>query len=690
MSELAAVWMALLVLICVLAVPAGAKGAAGAAYFVSPDGDDKNAGSEAEPFATLTRARRAIRELKERGLPRGGATVFLRGGVYRLDGTLTLTKADSGTKEAPIRYCACKGEDARITGGAAVPASAFGPVKDAKVRSRLAPSCVKHVLVADLKALGIEALEPWPDSTRNGAKCPELFFNDKPMQVARWPNEGWTTMGKVLDRGSVRSEGRDGKRGGKFTYTGDRPKRWRAAEGVWLTGYWCHDWSDQTIRIKSIDSGNRTITLAAPHGYGLGGKAKRRYYAVNLLEELDAPGEWYLDAKRGLLYFYPPSTIDKASIVLSMLDKPLIELKEASYVTIEGLTLEAVRGSAVAVSGGCGNRAARCLIRNTGGNAVVISGGTDNGVVGCEITQTGAGGIRIDGGDRKTLTPAGNFAEDNHVHHFSRLRRTYAPAVSLNGVGNRMAHNLIHDAPHMAVAFGGNENVMELNEIHDVCQETGDVGVFYTGRDWTVRGNVIRFNFIHHVSGPGVYGAQGIYLDDAASGSIVRGNVLYKVQRAFLIGGGRDNVIEGNLIIDCGESLMFDARGLGWMKAHVGEGGIMQQRLAAVPYQTPPWSTRYPRLVDILDDEPAAPKGNLVRHNILKDSPEMKIAEEVRQFGTIDDNLTVTGAVGFADAKAMDFRLKPGSVVFKKIPEFDKIPFEKVGRRGAKPRAGGR
>ena len=210
-------------------------------------------------------------------------------------------------------------------------------------------------------------------------------------------------------------------------------------------------------------------------------------------------------------------------------------------MVLRDLTSRRPAATALKSSGGEGNLVAGCTIRNMGGTAVVVDGGSENGVVGCDIYQTGAGGIRLAGGDRRTLTPAGNYAVNNHIHHFARLQRTYAPAIQLDGVGNRAAHNLIHDAPHMAIGFGGNENVMELNEIHDVCQETGDVGVFYTGRDWTVRGNVIRHNFIHHVNGPGLYGAQGIYLDDCASGTIVFGNVIYKTARAMLIGGGRDN-----------------------------------------------------------------------------------------------------------------------------------------------------
>ena len=177
-------------------------------------------------------------------------------------------------------------------------------------------------------------------------------------------------------------------------------------------------------------------------------------------------------------------------------------------MTLRGLTIENSRGDGMLVEESEHNLVAGCTIRNIGGTGVTVRGGRQNGVVSCDVYLVDSG-LYIDGGDRATLTPAGNYATNNHIHDFSRLSRTYAPAIRLTGVGNRADHNLIHDAPHMAVGFGGNENVMEFNEVHDVCRETGDVGVFYIGRDWTTRGNEVRYNFVHHVYGPGVYRRAG-------------------------------------------------------------------------------------------------------------------------------------------------------------------------------------
>ncbi|MCE5276910.1 MAG: right-handed parallel beta-helix repeat-containing protein [Planctomycetaceae bacterium] len=644
-------------------------------YHVSPRGSDENPGTADKPFASLQHARDAVR-LAKRQPGFAGATVRVNAGVYPISRGLELTDADSGTAQAPVRYCAGAGKPARLIGGIVVPAAAFKPAADGPDRARLHRTAARKILVADLAALGVKNLPVWPDKTRGGSGMPELFFDAQPMQVARWPNKGWVTIEKVISAGAKRAMFAgpvSGSGGGVFQYSDPRPAAWNASAGVWLSGYWCHDWADETLRIKSIDADKKTIALAAPHGYGIGGSGKRRYFAINLLEELDAPGESYLDAKGLRLYFHPPADLASGEVVLSLLTEPLIKLSGASHVTVEGLTLEACRNAAVMIEGGQGVRISGCQIRNTGRAGVVIASGTDHGVGGCQISNTGTVGISIAGGDRKTLTPAGNWAADNHIHHFSRLQRTYAPAVSLQGVGNRVSHSLIHDAPHCAVLFGGNENVIEFNEFHSVCQETGDVGVIYTGRDWTVRGNVIRHNYIHDVKGPGVYGAQGVYLDDCASGTIVRGNVFVKVQRALQIGGGRDNVIENNLVVDCPASLAFDNRGLGWMKHHVGKDGVMPKRLTDMPYKTPPWSTKYPPLLTLLGDEPGSPKGNVVRHNVIAAAGAMQLAGEVTRYGTVSDNLVLK--------TAPKLPLAPASEVFKKLPAFKPIPFDQIGPR---------
>jgi len=655
----------------------------GKVFHVATDGSDENPGTRAKPFATLERARDAIRALKRKGgLPEGGVTVELHGGTYERREPFVLARADSGTEAAPIVYRARRSEEVRLVGGKVV--TGWKPVTDKAILERLEPKARGKVLQADLKAFGVRDL-----GGVNSDRL-ELFFNDRPMTLARWPNEGFIKIVGLVEPGTVNVRGTKGSKTGKFMYKGDRPKRWVGEKDAWVHGYWFWDWSDQRHPVASIDTKKRILAVKPPyHGYGY--RVGQWFYALNLLSEIDQPGEWYLDREAGILYFWPPAPIEKGRPMVSVLET-LATMKDVSHVTIRGMTLEGVRGTAITITGGTKNQIAGCTLRNLGSWAVKVSGGTASGVVGCDICETGEGGIALGGGDRKTLTPANHYAENNHIHHYSRWNRMYKPAIHLSGVGLRAAHNLIHNAPHMAIGFGGNDHVIEFNEIHSVCYESNDAGAIYTGRNWTMRGTVIRHNYMHHVSGFRGRGCVGVYLDDMFCGTKIYGNVFYRVTRAAFIGGGRDCTVENNIFVDCRPALHIDARALGWAKYHT-QGWVSEAREKGthlgIAYKKPPYSTRYPKLVNILDDEPFAPKGNLVARNICVGGRWDGVHGRARPYVTFKDNLIdedphlvapLPEAVPRLARPAVpvkSFQLRDDSPAFKL--GFKPIPLEKIG-----------
>ena len=638
-----------------------------AQLFVALNGDDANPGTEAKPFATLERARDEVRRLKLKANgsePAEGITVELRGGVYELARPFELTEEDGGTEAAPIVYRSRPGESVRLVGGRVV--TGWKPVTDPAALARIDESAREHVRWVDLKALGIDDL----GEVAASGKRLELFFQDQRMTLARWPNDGFVQIVDVNGPTEVDVRGTKGRVEGIFTYEGDRPKRWTAEKDPWAHGYWFWDWSDQRQPIASIDPETHRITLKPPH-HGYGYRKGQWFYAFNLLSELDQPGEWQLDRETGVLYLWPPSPIDEGQAVVSVLPT-LVRMRNASYVTLRGLGLEACRDNAVEIHGGRGVRVAACLIRNGGRNAVVMTG-EDHGVVGCDISEMGAGGIVMRGGDRQTLKPAGLFAENNHIHHYGRWERMYQPGVQMSGVGNRVAHNLIDNAPHMAIQFGGNDHLIEFNEIHSVCYESNDAGAIYAGRNWSMRGTRIRHNYLHDIQGFENRGCVGVYLDDQFSGTEIFGNVFCEVTRAAMIGGGRDCVIENNIFVDCVPATHVDARGLGWAADGFDR---MEQSLKAMPYEQPPWSERYPKLTTILDDEPMAPKGNLIARNILVGGRWGDFEDRAKPMVTFQDNLLDQDPL-FVDAANHDFRLRDDSPALKL--GFQPIPIERIG-----------
>jgi hypothetical protein len=635
--------------------------------YVSPAGNDAADGrAPAQAFATLSRARDVLRELRKAGRLPEGAVINLAAGTYLLREPFELAAEDSGTEGAPVVYSATSRGEACLVGGTVV--SGFGPVSDPALRARIPEAARDQVLQADLSGLGISDFgSPEPD----GRGC-EVFVDGLPMTLARWPNEGFATVAGISSEQPVTIHGVPGSSVPAITYEGDRPERWRDESAAWLNGFWFWDWAEGAQPIQSIDPAAKVITLGGkPHHYGY--RKGQWFYAFNLLCELDQPGEWYLDRERKLLFLWPVAPLREGSVVLSVLPT-CIRARDASHVTLRGLTIEAVRGTAIEVSGGEAVRIEACTLRNAGYRAVVVEGGRRHAVVGCDICDTGNGAVTLNGGDRPTLTPAGHLLENSWIRRYGRLKRTFCTGVELGGVGQVARRNLIHDAPYIALWFRGNDHLVELNEIHSVCYEANDSGAIYAGRDWGMRGNIVRHNYIHDVAGFRGRGCNGIYLDDLFCGVEVVGNLIVRVPRAFLIGGGRDNVITDNIMVDCQDGMHIDDRGLGWAKDSVPTG--MTDSLKAMPYTSDLWRQRYPKLQGLLDDDPGCPKGNLVQRNLAVRCRFDRICAKAKEFGTIRDNLT-EGDPLFVDPARDDYRLKEGSPAL--ALGLKPLPTEQVG-----------
>lgn len=657
-------------------VAVGQDAVPGLELHVAPSGNDTNAGTAAHPFATLERARDEIRVVKSGiGLPTGGVVVTLHGGLYSLVKPFDLTAEDSGTVASPIVYRARNKDEVRITGGKSV--IGWKPVTDPTVLSRLDPAARDKVVWADLRAMGVHDYGTIGGGFgMRGGPGMELFFNDQPMTLSRYPNDGFIKITSAEGPTEKVIGNRKGRVEGIIGYEDDRPSRWSNEKEGWVLGYWFHDWAEQRQRIESIEKTTKRLTLATPHHH-YGYRAGQWFYGFNLLCEIDRPGEWYLDRAAGSIYFWPPSPIENGRTAVSVLDN-LVNMNNAKHVTLQRLTLEVVRGNAVTMTGADNDRLIGCTLRNIGSWAVRITG-MKSGVVGCDITATGDGGISLNGGDRVKLIPAGLYAENNYIHNWSRWNRMNRHGIALNGVGNRAAHNLLHDSPHSAIHFSGNDHVIEYNEIHSVCTESNDAGAIYAGRNWTMRGTVIRYNHLHHIRGFQDKGCIGIYLDDMYSGTAIHSNLFHDVTRAAYIGGGRDNSIENNIFVDCKPAVHVDSRGLGWAYywpadwvKEIKEKGT----LSGVRYNKPPYSTRYPQLANLLEQEPAAPVGSLIARNVYWGGRWDEVDKKSLPHVKFQSNLLDTDPL-FIDETKGNYQLREASPAFKL--GFQRIPIEKIG-----------
>ena len=657
-------------------------------------------GTKDEPFRTLIQARNAIRQLKTTdGLPDGGITVLLHKGAHRLLEPLDLTEADSGAGTAPVIYKAVPEEDVWLSGGVPVRLERFRTPADAARLQRLPEAARQHVRVFDLANLGAElSIAPWPDAWMQfGSQKPtmlpsvcEVYCGAQRLPMARWPNQGYATFGEIVSGGPGDTEGPH-----VVTYKEENPSRWSLEDGVWLYGYWYRAYRAEMIRVRMIDTAKKTIELAGENTLRwLEDKGAKRYRAMHVLEELDSPGEWYLDSRRRQLYLWPPREAGAGTeVVVAVNAEALVRGREVSHVEFHGLGLEHCRGAGIDVQGGEAVRFVACEVRNVGTTGMILREGQRYEVRGCDIHHIGGTAISLKSGDRATLTSGESVIENCHIHHTGRiLRPSRAIGIGKRGVGTRVAHNLIHDTGYIALGFSySNDNLIEFNRFFRTNVETSEGGVLYCGRDWTSRGTVVRYNFVHHVEDSmegGGSSTRFMHLDDSAPGVELYGNICYRIGGGISVCGGADNHIHDNLFVECNWGVDIGPRGKD-MFASDGKGGYLppekrstlEYRLRAYKYSQPPYSTRYPKLVEIFTKEPiAAPWFNVITRNVMVDCARGIRRSSMRpEWSIIEDNWEGADP-GFVNPNraALDFRLRPDAPVIRDIG-FKPIPIEKIG-----------
>ncbi len=688
-----------------------AQGIPPATLYVAPGGDDMGEGAMDAPLATPAGAKTEVFKLIAAGLT-GDVLVFFREGEYFFDDELVFGAEDSGTADYHITYMAYPGESVTFHGGVEIDAAWFAPVEDQNILDRLPSETRDQVLVADLDAHGMDVYPALnrhgftfyegPFDDRNPPAGMELFFDGRPMQLGRWPNEGFSKVAGVPD----------GEEGMRFQYSGDRPERWTEATDVWFYGYWSAFWADCYFPAEDIDTATKTVTIRpispaeteiwgwdedkANGSYGIA--RKRPYYALNLLEEIDMPGEYYIDRDAGKLYFYPPADIASGRIFLSMTEK-LMVLRDASHITFQNIAFAYARGDMVSVFGGEDVQFRQCAFYGGGSHALAVEGWS-NVIEGNHFRDIGDSVIGVEGGDRDNLIPGENSVANNHIHDYARTSRMGTMAAWIEGVGNDVSHNLIHDAAHMAMRYWGNDHLISYNEIYNVCAQADDAGAIYTGRDYTTRGTLIKHNFIHDIQSslnPVLYGdllkedVHGIYFDDAASATTAEGNILYNIQGVdIMIGGGRDNLALHN-ILGQGRAAFFIDRRMMDMTMQDSYRERLIGKMEDKNYTEPPWSDHYPLLAAMFDgDTPFEPENNRLWGNLAHDHNfwlqcghwGSSISEWLLgvpcSFPDQQDNIERCPDPRYIDEAGRYMQLTPDSPAYT-IPGFETIPFGEIG-----------
>ncbi|MCX7817634.1 MAG: hypothetical protein N2652_00205 [Kiritimatiellae bacterium] len=533
--------------------------------FVAPHGDDANPGTRERPLATPNGARDALRRLRTAGgLPPGGAILWFAPGRYAIRTSVLLDARDSGTPNAPIVWRAADPDrPPEFDGGVRLRPA---PLSDS-YRALVDPDIADRLIEFDLAAHGLTNPPPLVlggfASGRGFRTIPtlELFADGGALPRAAWPDDGWVPLVSVHGTNPVLAHGRTtgAVKEGILGYDGDRPARWTNEPALLLHGYWHHRWADSYEHVRAIETAARRIHLEPPwHTYGF--RKGGFWRAVNAISEINQPGEWAVLPNAHRIIAMPPAK-GATEWVVSACAEPMLRAENLAHVAFLGLVWQYGAHDALRFRAGTNVYIAGCVIRHFAGDAIVFDGGRSNTVRSCDVYSMGRGGIFASGGDRRTLTPGGHLVENCHIHDLSRIHPTYTPAVSLAGVGHRIAHCLVHHVRSSAFRVAGNDHLVEMNEIAHVVTESDDQGGADMWGNPTFRGVRFRHNFWHHIgrrAGETVtadVGRAGIRLDDAICGVVIRGNIFlrcgaggHNIFGSVQIHGGKENEVDGNVI----------------------------------------------------------------------------------------------------------------------------------------------
>lgn len=575
-------------------------------FYINQKGNDSWSGTLKDanekktdgPFKTIERAKKAIRTLKQTNTFKDNVTVNIAAGRYYLSAPLNFNLIDSGLPDKEILW---QGEP-----GAQVTISAGIPLTCKK----------RNTLIWDCPVDTQPVSTAYFNTGRIKGNAPkfELFVNDQKLQLARWPDNDWAHIKVPVDQFT------------QFSVMEALPTLIGNIKDAQVHIFPNNDWADQYTGIDFVNQSTNTIKLSAPVYYALA--SGRRFYVQNLPSFLNAPGEWLYDEAVKKISFIPPKEMKPTVAMLSSLPNILIA-DSVSYLTFKNISFQHSTGTAITVIGSNNIVMDHLEVNSVGGKGVEIKNGQNVQLTNSKIHHTGGMGVDVLGGDRATLKASGHVIHNNYIHHMGTVLLTYNAGINVAGVGTKIMHNLLEQGAHSAITIGGNEHLIEKNEIHHFCLQASDCGAIYTGRDWSSRGSVIRNNYIHDIIGYGMKSvdvaknqvvyetpnrAVGAYLDDGMSGIEISGNIFENAGWAIQVGGGRDNKIINNYfkINDNVNSLAIVVED----RSLANPWDQVQKNLEASPYKTALWQQRYPELVAPMNNK-TWPEGNRIEGNIF-------------------------------------------------------------------------
>lgn len=556
----------------------------GQKIFVSTVGDDSGDGSEEEPLRTLEKAIDVANEMREDSDKL--IEILLREGTYSVTNTIKII--NSQKDDSLLKISAYQDEKVTINAGVDIPLSAMSIADSDFTNAIIDKPNAGSVLQYNLKDAQIEdfgeiSLRGHLISDEKEAQA-ELSLNGEVQKLAGWPNGEYTGLIKPTDTNEYGKRTKSGIANGcSFKVNYDRPSQWSKPEQAWLSGTIGPNYEFDYYPVSRFDSEEKRVYLSRG--------ALEKYYTEpyyrfeNVPEELDEPGEYYIDRQSGMLYFYPPEDAPKDSVLTITMSTPTLDvsgkapnsmfrIENSKNIVFENLIFKGGRGSAITGKNNSNIKFINCEINSFGENGIRFDASTDITISHCKIHDVGQDGILfVSCGNYQTLSPSNIVVSNNDIYNFARLERSYKTGIDFGYrcVGATAANNHIHNGPHAGMIFYGVNNDIYGNEFDNLVTEFSDMDALYCNNSnypWE-RGNKIHNNYFHDIGKSSMNGrhqinVRAIRTDNRGCGLNIYENLFYNIGDGgngngnngigAITAEGTRNRIFNNLFVDCNEA----------------------------------------------------------------------------------------------------------------------------------------
>lgn len=542
--------------------------------YVSPDGDDRNPGTDTQPVATLTAARDRIRSYrKQNPSVQEVLRVIIRKGEYLMPETLDLSLEDSGDESSALVFA---GEDG-VTFYGGIYLNKFEKVND-------------YLWKVDV-----------PEARRYKWRFEQLFVNGQRATRAQTPDHTFYNPVAVQETVLVDLPESTPKLAVQQVKIPEEAARWIRdlsdddLKDVVITFY--HKWDNTRKPILYYNAADTSVYISGK-GMQPWNRIDRNslFILENIRSALDTPGEWFLD-RSGTLYYYPRpgETIENTRAMAPLLDKFITVCGDAKSgrrvrnIRFENLTFRvsgfkmppdgvdamqaaAPIGAAIELDFASNISFVNCEVAGTGNSGIWYRRACDNGLVEhCYLHDLGASAIKIG----ETVLRENPEEVTHHIKVVNNIARSgghiFPCAVGMiifHGSDNELLHNEIADFKYSGVSVGwvwgytpspSKRNRIEFNHIHHlgwgVLSDMG--GVYTLGAS---QGTSVSNNVIHHVYSLD-YGGWGLYTDEGSQGIVMENNLVYNCKSAgFHQHYGKENVIRNNIFVNSIKSQLQGTR----------------------------------------------------------------------------------------------------------------------------------